>query len=71
MNVGSWAVGMKEGLCNIGWASVWTKGQECNWREITEVEKHRCNYIEGQNIFGKTVREKFISTVPRNEPLMG
>jgi hypothetical protein len=50
---------------------MWTTGQEGNWREITKVEKHRRNYIERQNIFGKIVREKLINTVPRNEPLMG
>ena len=50
---------------------MWTKGQESNWREITKVEKRRCNYIERQNVFGKVVREKLINTVPRNEPHVG
>jgi hypothetical protein len=66
-----WAVEMKEELCNIGWACMWTKGQECNWKETTEVEKRRCYYIKRQNIFDTIVTEKLINTVPRNEPLMG
>lgn len=49
------------------------EGEECNWREITKVEKHRCNYIKRQNIFFvcKIVRGNLINTVPRNKPFKG
>jgi len=33
-SVRSWTMELKEELYNIGLAFVWTKQQECNWKEI-------------------------------------
>jgi hypothetical protein len=41
----SWTIEMKGEVYNIGLAFVWTKQQECNLREITEILKDRCNDI--------------------------
>jgi len=41
MNVRSWAMELKEELCNIGLAFVWTKQQECNLRTVTKTAKDK------------------------------
>jgi hypothetical protein len=43
----NWTVKLKEELCGSN------KQQECNWREITQIVKDRCNGTQRQNIIAK------------------
>jgi hypothetical protein len=53
MGIKSLAMEVKEELHNIGLAFVWRKQQECNWKEMLRLVKHRCNDIERENMLAK------------------